>query len=436
EKITLDDLANIEHLSTFYISHIIKDYTGMNFRDFLCFARVEWSEIQLLDTTKKISQIARDVGFSTTSYYEKYFKKWFGHSPREHREKFMPMVKSEFHQETLTLVTPNKAIKLIRQLLSSLNSQKNNTSLVSSLKLEIDVDIYGKPISYVNHRLNVEVTCEDFRFMGYSIFSYISQLRPEMVTVISDDEKNSGTMELKSLLEAAGFKTAIKNKDEIEYGIISSGNDSIALPICLIRKWIRSEEDWVNVTLRDQNNSDQLLAGLPSVLTSNGIRKPSYFAHQILSGIKGQLICWGKQYSVIASGTDENPFYVVLAINFNDEISDMCSRTTTIHQAKNILDDFKDELDLNVSINLPAGMYSVMKCSMLKNHNIFAYLSSLDFGNEEDFMSGSPFQIPTEPELDIYVEDVLTSFNINFAIRGAGLQIAVIRPKVDSGDVF
>ena len=67
DQITLNDLADMEHLSTFYLSHIIKNYTGMNFREFLCFARVEWSEIDLLETNKKISRIARDVGFSTTS---------------------------------------------------------------------------------------------------------------------------------------------------------------------------------------------------------------------------------------------------------------------------------------------------------------------------------------------------------------------------------
>lgn len=436
EKITLEDLANIEHLSTFYISHIIKDYTGMNFREFLCFARVEWSEIQLLDTTKKISQIARDVGFSTTAYYEKYFQKWFGHSPREHREKFMPMVKSEFHQETLTPVPANKAIKLIRQLLSSLNSQKNSTSLVSSLKLEIDADIHGKPISYVDHKLNVSVTCEDFKAMGYSIFAYVSQLRPEIVTVLDDDKHSAEACQLRSIFESAGFRTSMKSINESAPAAVTSGNDSIALPICLLRKWVRSDEEWISLPLRDQNTSEQLLAGLPSVLTSNGIRKPSYFAYQMLSLIKGHLLCWGKQYSIIASDTDSSPWYVVFAINFNDEIADMCRKETTIHQAKSILDNFKDELDLNVSMNLPAGMYSVMKCSMLRNHNIFAYLSSFDFGNEKDFTSSSPVLIPTEPELDIYVEDVRTSFNINFTIRGAGLQIAVIRPKGDSGDGF
>ena len=98
EQITLNDLADMEHLSTFYLSHIIKNYTGMNFREFLCFARVEWSEIDLLETNKKISRIARDVGFSTTSYYEKYFIKWFGTDPQTYREEHMPMVMSEIRK--------------------------------------------------------------------------------------------------------------------------------------------------------------------------------------------------------------------------------------------------------------------------------------------------------------------------------------------------
>lgn len=40
------------------------------------------SEIPLLETDCKISAIARDAGFSTTSYYNKYFVKWFGHTPQ------------------------------------------------------------------------------------------------------------------------------------------------------------------------------------------------------------------------------------------------------------------------------------------------------------------------------------------------------------------
>ena len=74
-RITLDDIAASEHLSSYYISHLIKNYMGISFQEFLCFARVESSEIELLETDDKISTVARNAGFSTTAYYEKYFRK-------------------------------------------------------------------------------------------------------------------------------------------------------------------------------------------------------------------------------------------------------------------------------------------------------------------------------------------------------------------------
>ena len=84
----MDELAKIEHLSTFYLSHFIREHIRLSFQEFLSFARVEMSEIPLLETEKKISVIARESGFSTTSYYEKFFSKWFGHTPAEYRSIF------------------------------------------------------------------------------------------------------------------------------------------------------------------------------------------------------------------------------------------------------------------------------------------------------------------------------------------------------------
>lgn len=435
EKITLDDLAEIEHLSTFYLSHIIKDCTGMNFREFLCFARVEWSEIQLLDTNKKISQVAKDVGFSTTSYYEKYFRKWFGHSPQEHRERYMPMVKSELHQETLTLIPPNKAITLIRSLLSSLNSQKNSTSLVNTLKLEIDVDISAAPLSYITHDLNISVRYEDFNVMGFHIFSRLSDLHPETVTLIyTDDDNPEQIAEFQKLLLIAGFQVESEKQNHIPFAVSSAGNDSIAYPIHLIHKLIRSEETQISLPLRDYCGEGTVLSGLPSLVTANGVCKPGYFACQLLSMLKGDLLCWGKQYCVIRTCRDNTPTYVIIVSNFNEDIYEMCTKETTSHQAKSILNEFKDEIDFNVSLNLPPGMYSVMKYSLTRNRNIFAYMSAFDFNEDAGLPSVQPVSIPTEPELEIYIEDVRTSFNINFSIKGVELQYAVIKLKGDSKD--
>lgn len=437
EKITLEDLAEMEHLSTFYLSHIIKNCTGMNFRELLCFARVEWSEIQLLDSTKKISQVARDVGFSTTAYYEKYFRKWFGHSPQEHREQFLPMVRSEFHREVLELTPPNRAITLIKHTLSSLNSQKNSTSLVDMLKLEIDVDIYAEPICSVKHNLEVTVTCADFEALGFNIFTYLSWLQPSVVTLlISDDDPTEASSRCQGLLREAGFAAACQKHPgkAASHHIVSAANDSIALPIYLIHKWIREREEQIRVPLRDSSDAAGILTGSPAVLTAAGIQKPAYFAYQLLSIIKGSLLCWGKQYCVIRSDSENTPIYYILVSNSNEEITDMCMKATTVHQAKTILNEFKDEIDLNISLNLPPGMYTVMKYTMAKSRNIFSYLASFDFSEDIDFLKNSTSIIPTDPELQMYLEDVRTTFNMNFTIRGAELQFAMIKLKGDSTD--
>ena len=81
-------------------------------------------------------------------------------------------------------------------------------------------------------------------------------------------------------------------------------------------------------------------------------------------------------------------------------------------------------------------MYSVMKYSLTKSRNIFSYLSSFDFDDDPCFQNSQMSLIPTEPELEVYVEDVRTSFNINFSMKGAELQYAVIRLKGDSKNVL
>ena len=53
-KLTLSEIADREHLSIYYLSHIIKEATGLSFQDLLSYIRVEESEHLLLGTNKKI----------------------------------------------------------------------------------------------------------------------------------------------------------------------------------------------------------------------------------------------------------------------------------------------------------------------------------------------------------------------------------------------
>lgn len=85
-KVTLHDIAEHEYLSTYYVSHMIKNTTGLGFQEFLNFVRVGYAEILLLSTEKTITEIAFDCGFSSIKYFNKYFEKWYQYKPNAYRQ--------------------------------------------------------------------------------------------------------------------------------------------------------------------------------------------------------------------------------------------------------------------------------------------------------------------------------------------------------------
>lgn len=428
-KITLEDLADMEHLSTFYISHIIKNCTGMSFRDFLSFARVEWSEIELLETNKKISKVARDVGFSTTAYYEKYFIKWFGMTPQTYREKNMPLVISDIRKGRLKPVDSNRIVNIIRSILSSLNSQETSDSVVSSVKIDIAVDTSIHSISSVDHYLDIQITVEDFKELGYSIFSYINELNPMKVTLLtSNSDSPSDVNRIKVMLTLAGFEVGLNDYDTPP-AFMSYGYDSIAYPIFIFNKLLRSKDTWLKARLRDPGKKEKLLKGFPALITSNGIRKPAFYAFMALSLITGDIIYWGKQYCVIRTFRKGKYSFVIVAYNFNNNVYKSCVGTTTIQNLKNVLNEFKDEVDVSFNLTIEQGMYTVTKYSMPKTLGIFSYLATLDFPDKTGHLLDFPEAVSTQPAQEMYVEDVRATFNLNFSLKGAGIQLAVVSKK-------
>ncbi|MFT5874734.1 MAG: AraC-like DNA-binding protein, partial [Clostridium sp.] len=87
-KISLQDIAKEEYLSSYYLSHQIKDMAGTNFSELVNIVRVDESIKLLLDTDKTISDISMDVGFSHTRYYNKSFKEHYKCTPLQFRRKY------------------------------------------------------------------------------------------------------------------------------------------------------------------------------------------------------------------------------------------------------------------------------------------------------------------------------------------------------------
>lgn len=82
------DLATVaEHvqLSPSYLSGLLREVTGVSFREHLCRIRVEESKPLLLSTDYSLGEIAVAVGFPDQSYYCKVFRRIVGLTPGKFR---------------------------------------------------------------------------------------------------------------------------------------------------------------------------------------------------------------------------------------------------------------------------------------------------------------------------------------------------------------
>ncbi len=85
EDLTLEDVAQAVHFSSYYVSRLFKEELGMNFIEYLTRIRVEEAKRLLLETSQTVSEIAASVGYQDPSYFTKVFKKIEGQTPTEFR---------------------------------------------------------------------------------------------------------------------------------------------------------------------------------------------------------------------------------------------------------------------------------------------------------------------------------------------------------------
>ncbi|WP_313530442.1 AraC family transcriptional regulator [Anaerotignum sp.] len=86
EEISLSDIAQMEFLSTAYLSRYIKNNAGLSFSELLSLARCDEAELLLINTQKSIDEIAMELGFANRYHLCKNFKKWFGKTPSNYRK--------------------------------------------------------------------------------------------------------------------------------------------------------------------------------------------------------------------------------------------------------------------------------------------------------------------------------------------------------------
>ena len=84
-KISLNELAGIMHISVSYLSKIFKEETGMSISGFINSVRVDSAKQFLLDDRVSLIEAAYLSGFEDQSYFTKVFKKLTGQTPGIYR---------------------------------------------------------------------------------------------------------------------------------------------------------------------------------------------------------------------------------------------------------------------------------------------------------------------------------------------------------------
>ncbi|WP_438433227.1 helix-turn-helix domain-containing protein [Gorillibacterium sp. sgz500922] len=81
----LEELAGDLHLSSYYVSHLFKQYTGVALSDHIAARRIREACVLLGSTDKPVERIAQEVGGLSAPYFGKLFKRHKGMTPLAYR---------------------------------------------------------------------------------------------------------------------------------------------------------------------------------------------------------------------------------------------------------------------------------------------------------------------------------------------------------------
>jgi AraC-like DNA-binding protein/quercetin dioxygenase-like cupin family protein len=85
-KISLDDVAKEVFLTSNYVSHLISRETDKTFSALILEKRIEHAKELLRFTSKRLVEIAEEVGFPDETYFSKRFKLYTGETPKKFRD--------------------------------------------------------------------------------------------------------------------------------------------------------------------------------------------------------------------------------------------------------------------------------------------------------------------------------------------------------------
>lgn len=115
DDLNVPKIAEEVGINKSYLHKLFKDYTGYSINEFISKKRLERACFLLINSNKRITEIAFQAGFNSRQYFSNTFEKHFSMSPRDYRK---------LHGQTIESSTINGQLRL----------DGNNNWLLSKMK--------------------------------------------------------------------------------------------------------------------------------------------------------------------------------------------------------------------------------------------------------------------------------------------------------------
>lgn len=350
-KVSLQDIAEKEFLSSQYLSYKIKNILGHGFNEFLNQIRVEESTKLLLDTDKKISEISEDVGFSHIRYYNKHFKLHYKLTPLQYRKKYKLKKKDLDKVTDIKYINIKEALPYLTQYIEDYERYDYDNRII-----KLDVHLNDETIGYLNRpniinlgnisllleEENRRILEETQREIGFkyaiinrlfsddmdiykgrnqkfinwtrveNILDFIKELKlyPIISTkgvekhIIEDFIHNFSNIYDEDVEKWLNFDIESLNPYFLKQDINSLYDTMTMVPYILYNYIYLDNRVVLNIIdeiSRDTELSNDTFFGGNGIYTSNYLNKPSYYAFMLLSLLGEDIISKGEGYVLTKS---------------------------------------------------------------------------------------------------------------------------------------
>ena len=90
ERVTLDEVADVVHLSPSRVRHIFRDVTGVGFKEYATRVRLAEAKRLLLATDLSVAEVAGTVGYTNVHQFYTVFHRYCSLLPAEYRRYYTP----------------------------------------------------------------------------------------------------------------------------------------------------------------------------------------------------------------------------------------------------------------------------------------------------------------------------------------------------------